>query len=165
MKQRYVLDASILASIVNSDDVEHSSCYSFFRNLHDDDTAIWVVPSLVFFEYQATQSRRYREKGREDDVYRHAPLYVTNCELYEASRSFLLKVDKMGLYDLFSSLKGADLLYACIAKVENLPLVTHDRHFEKYAQEIELIKPRELYPPPKSRTLDSYLPDSPHLID
>jgi hypothetical protein len=29
LRQRYALDASVLASIVNSDDVEHFSCYSF----------------------------------------------------------------------------------------------------------------------------------------
>jgi hypothetical protein len=61
MRKRYALDASVLASIVNSDDIEHFSCYSFFRNLHDHDKAIWVVPGLIFFEFQATQSRRYRE--------------------------------------------------------------------------------------------------------
>jgi hypothetical protein len=91
MKLRYVLDASVLASIVNSDDVEHFSCYSFFRNLHDGDKVVWVVPSLLFFEYQATQSRRYREKGMEGDAFRHAPLYVSNSILYEANRDFLIR--------------------------------------------------------------------------
>lgn len=36
VRQRYVLDANVLVSIVNSDDKEHWSCYSFFRNQNDD---------------------------------------------------------------------------------------------------------------------------------
>jgi predicted nucleic acid-binding protein len=163
MRQRYVLDASVLAGIVNSDESEHFSCYSFFRNLHDENKAIWVVPGLVFFEFQAAQSRRYREKNRKD-VFRQAPLFKSNCDLYEITQKFLGKVWDAELYDLFSSLKGADLLYACIAKIENIPLVTHDYGFEKYKHQISLIKPRELYPT-KTRSVSSFLPDSPELMD
>src|SRR5262249_46473936 len=104
-KQRYALDASVLASIVNSDDTEHFSCYSFFRDHHDKASAVWVVPGLIFFEFQATQSRRYREKGLEKAVFRHAPLFIDNCELYEVTASFLGRVWDLGLYDVFSQLK------------------------------------------------------------
>lgn len=144
-RQRYALDASVLASIVNSDDAEHYSCYSFFRNLHDDDKALWVVPGLIFFEFQAAQSRRYRERRSGKPVYRNAPLFYTNTELYHVTKKFLIKVSELELYDKFSHLKGADLLYACIARVEGIPLVTHDGGFDRYKGEIELIKPRELY--------------------
>ncbi|MFC1749452.1 type II toxin-antitoxin system VapC family toxin [Pseudomonadota bacterium] len=145
MKQRYILDACVLASIVNSDDAEHFSCYSFFKNLHDEDKAVWVVPGLIFFEFQATQSRRYRELRPDHEVYRSAPLFKTNTELYQVGEEFLNKVWDFGLYNKFSHLRGADLLYACIAYVEKLPLVTHDGHFDRYKGEIEIIKPRELY--------------------
>jgi hypothetical protein len=66
MQKRYALDASVLASIVNSDDAEHFSCYSFFRDLNDDDKALWVVPGLIFFEFQATQSRRPKPIPKEE---------------------------------------------------------------------------------------------------
>jgi hypothetical protein len=56
----------------------------------------------------------------------------------------LAKVYDLGLYDKFSTLRGADLLYACIARVENIPLVTHDSDFSPYSKELELIKPRDL---------------------
>ena len=139
MKQRYVLDTSVLASIVNSDDTEHFSCYSFFRNLHDADAATWVVPGLIFFEFNATQSRRYRKKRPGLPVFRNAPLFITNTELYEVTEAFLVKTWELRLYDLFSQLRGADLLYACIAKVESIPLVTHDGGFDQYCNEIQLI--------------------------
>ena len=52
MRQRYVLDTSVLVSIVNSDDAEYFSCYSFFQNLHDEDKAIWVVPGVIFSSFR-----------------------------------------------------------------------------------------------------------------
>jgi predicted nucleic acid-binding protein len=147
MRKRYALDANVLASIVNSDDSEHFSCYSFFRNLDDDDKATWIVPGLIFFEFQATQSRRYRE--RRQPVYRHAPLHYENTELYHVTKKFLGKVYELDLYNKFSSLRGQDLLYACIARVENIPLVTHDGDFDPYGEELMLIKPRDLIKPKK----------------
>lgn len=145
MRQRYVLDTSVLVSIVNSDDAEHFSCYSFFQNLHDEDKAIWVVPGVIFFEFQATQSRRYRDRRPDHPVFRHAPLFYTNSELYQVTKKFLKKVYDLGLYDKFSSLRGADLLYACIARVEDIPLVTHDKDFDVYSREITIIRPPDLY--------------------
>jgi predicted nucleic acid-binding protein len=145
MRQRYVLDTSVLVSIVNSDDAEHFSCYSFFQNLHNNDKAIWVVPGVIFFEFQATQSKRYRERRPGHPVFRNAPLFYTNTELYHVTKKFLNKVYELGLYDIFSSLRGADLLYACIARVENLPLVTHDKGFNLYNKELTIIRPRDLY--------------------
>jgi len=144
MRKRYALDANVLASIVNSDDDEHFNCYSFFRNLHDDDKAIWVVPGLIFFEFQATQSKRNKRHRPGYSVFRHAPLFYENTELYHVTKKFLAKVYQLGLYDKFNSLKGADLLYACIAKIEGIPLVTHDKDFDLYSEEITLIKPRDL---------------------
>ena len=144
MQQRYALDASVLASIVNSDDVDHFSCYTLFRNLADDDKARWVVPGLIVFEFQATQSRRYRKLRPGQPVFRHSPLYYENTELYHVTKKFLAKVYNLGLYDKFSTLRGADLLYACIARVENIPLVTHDSDFDPYRKELTLIKPRDL---------------------
>jgi predicted nucleic acid-binding protein len=143
MKRRLALDTSVLTSIVNSDDVFHQPCYQFFREHHDADIATWVVPGLIMFEYQATQSRRYRELHPNKKVFRNAPLFVDKCELYELSKEFLWKVDELSLYDLFGNLKGADLVYACIAKVEGIPLVTHDKQFLQYRTELELINPCE----------------------
>jgi len=143
MRRRYVLDTSVLASIVNSDDAEHKSCYGFFRRLHDEDAATWVVPGLIFFEFQATQSRRYRERRPGSRVFRHAPLFESNTELFEITQAFLYAVSEGELFDRFANLKGADLVYACIAKVEAIPLVTHDGQFNQYASEIEIVRPRE----------------------
>ena len=103
------------------------------------------MPGLIFFEFQASQSRRYKERRSDAAVFRHAPLFITNTELYHVTEQFLAKVWQLGLYERFSNLKGADLLYACMAHVEDIPLVTHDADFDRYSDELRLIKPREMY--------------------
>ena len=143
-RKRYALDANVLVSIVNSDDPEHLSCYSFFRSLDDDDTALWVVPGLIFFEFQAAQSRRYRERRPGHNVFRGAPLHYENTEIYHVTKRFLMKVDKLNLYNRFSLLRGQDLLYACIARVEGIPLVTHDKDFSPYSKHLTLVRPRDV---------------------
>lgn len=35
----------------------------------------------------------------------------------------------MGLHERYAKLRGADLIYACIATLEGAPLVTVDKHF------------------------------------
>jgi predicted nucleic acid-binding protein len=147
MPQRYVLDASVLVSMVNSDDSQHFSCYSFFRNHDDDGKAHWVVPGFILFEFQATQSRRHRERKplSQYEVFRHTPLNYENTELYPVTKKFLKKVYELDLYNVFSRLRGGDLLYACIASIEDIPLVTHDQDFDRYSDKLRLINPPNMY--------------------
>lgn len=152
--QRYALDASVLVSIVDSGDEEHYSCYSFFRNLDDDHKALWVVPGLIFFEFQAAQSKKARKKLGQT-AFRRSPLNYENTELYHVTKKFLIKVHDLNLYNQFSHLHGADLLYACIARVEGIPLVTHDKHFDRYENELTLIRPRDLMRRTGTVTLES----------
>jgi hypothetical protein len=72
-------------------------------------------------------------------------LFYENTELHHVTKTFLRRVFKLGLYDRFSLLKGQDLLYACIAFVEGIPLVTHDKDFNPYRKDLTLISPRETY--------------------
>jgi predicted nucleic acid-binding protein len=96
------------------------------------------------FEYQATQSRKYRESRPGKKVFREAPLFVDKCELFQITTEFLWTVSEQKLYDLFLNLKGADLVYACIAKAESIPLVTHDKQFNQYSNDLNLINPCDL---------------------
>lgn len=94
------------------------------------------MPTIAYFEYQAAQSRLKRE-GKK--AYRE--LYIPNLETYDISMSMIRRTAELDLENLFEKLRGADLIYACIAKIEELPLVTCDPHFEKYRHEIEVINP------------------------
>jgi predicted nucleic acid-binding protein len=128
---RYVIDASALIGAVNSADSNHVACYSFFRN-HEDDT--FLIPTLAYFEFQAAQSRIRREGRRAI-----RELYIPNVETYEITQETLRRASVLGLPDKLQILRGADLVYACIAAIEGLPLVTHDRGFARVEQHITVV--------------------------
>jgi predicted nucleic acid-binding protein len=130
---KLVVDASFLISAIRSCDVNHQQCFQFFSE-HENVT--WIIPTIAYFEYQAAQSRLRRE-GKE--AYRE--LYIPNFKVYELTHDFIKQVAEMDLPNLFEHLKGADLVYACVAKVEKIPLVTCDGHFEQYFAEIEVVNP------------------------
>ncbi len=133
--ERYLLDASVLASAINSKDSLHLPCYSFIRN-HED--AMWVIPSIAYFEFQATKSR-IRRSGRRA----LRELYLPNSEVYEVTQSVMQRSAEANLFDRLDTLRGADLIYACIAALEGLPLVSTDSDFKAVAQHIRLINPSE----------------------
>ena len=97
---------------------------------------MWIIPAIAYFEYQAAQSR-LRKEG--EGAYRE--LYIPNWEVYDISLALIRKAAELDLMNLFEKLRGADLIYACIAKIEQIPLVTCDRHFGQYAGEIQVINP------------------------
>ena len=141
MRQRYVLDASMLGAVINMDDPSHQDSYWYFKELHDADAATWVVPGLIFFEMQAMRARRHRERRDGLPMYLNLPLYIENTELYEVTQPFLQKVWELDLYIKFGTLKGSDLLYACIAHVEDIPLVTLDHDFDRHADLLRIVRP------------------------
>lgn len=127
----YVIDASVLVGAVNSADVNHVACYSFFRN-HEDD--ILIIPTLAYFEFQAAQSRIRREGRRAI-----RELYIPNAKTYEITQATLRRASELQLLDKLSALRGADLVYACIAAIEGLPLVTNDRGFRAVRPHVKII--------------------------
>jgi predicted nucleic acid-binding protein len=130
---RLVVDASFLISAIRSCDDNHQQCLQFF---HDHEDVTWIIPTLAYFEYQAAQSRLKRE-GKK--AYRE--LYIPDFKVYELTHNFIRQVAEMDLPNLFERLKGSDLVYACVAKVEKIPLVTCDGDFEQYSAEIEVLNP------------------------
>ena len=127
---RIVLDASVMISAINSADPKHEDCYQFVRERE----ATWVVPLVAAFEFHAAQSRAVREGRR---VIRE--IYWPNAERYEITTGMLRRVSEAGLFERLSPLRGADLIYACVAALEHIPLATHDRDFEKVADVITVL--------------------------
>jgi predicted nucleic acid-binding protein len=140
--KRYVVDTSVLVSGVNSADEFHLPCYQWIRERFDEG-AIFVVPALAFFEFQAAQSRIYRPRKRP--AYRELRLHEGNARLYPMGRRFLARTHEAGLYDKFEMLRGADLVFACIAYLERLPLVTRDSAFDQYEGELQIINPERVW--------------------
>jgi predicted nucleic acid-binding protein len=134
MKQ-FITDASFLISAIRDVDRNHDACYTFFKENEDSE---WIIPTIAYFEYQATQSRLKREGEK---AYRE--LYIPNPKIYPITHELIKKVSKLDLAVVFEDLRGADLICACIAKIEEIPLITCDSHFNKYQKEIALINSLE----------------------
>ena len=130
-QKQYVLDASVLISAVNSQDPNHVPCYSFVRNKED---AQWILPTIAYFEFHATQSRLKREGKKAI-----REVYLGNAKLYELNQPFIQRCSEMDLFNKFHTLRGADLVYGCIAAVEGVPLVTSDRGFGAVGKFIKIV--------------------------
>jgi predicted nucleic acid-binding protein len=109
--------------MARSRDPHHLSCYQFFKE-HEND--IHVFPAIAWFEWQATLSRMEREGEK---ILRE--LYIIDEKNYvlDIDKSFIKKADELQLHVRFSSLRGADLIFACAAVIENASLVTRDKAF------------------------------------
>ena len=125
---RFLVDASFLTSVIRTADVHHNIAGRFYDGKPD---AVWVIPTLAYFEFQAAQSRsgqRYRD------------VYVRSLEVFELTLDFTRRCREQQLFERFLKLRGADLVYACIAKIEDITLVTFDHDFDDYAGDIQIVR-------------------------
>ncbi len=120
--EKYVWDNSALVAMTNSDETKHTSCYSFFKN-HPDATHIF--PTIASMEYQAVQSAKIRNKG----VKASRELYVLGGKnrVYNITHKFVKKCASNQLHEKFQTLRGMDLIYACVAYLEDAILITLDK--------------------------------------
>ena len=124
-REKFVWDASALIATVNSRDPNHIECYSFWE---DNKEATFLFPAIAWFEFQATQSRALRE-GKK--ALRELYILDEKNRVVDIDNQLVGDVAKAGLHERFSKLRGADLIYACIAALEDAPLVTVDKHFAR----------------------------------
>ena len=88
-----------------------------------------VITTLAYFEYQATLSR---------DGFNYRGVYIEGAEIFEIDKPFVKRCAEEKLFDLFPKLRGADLVYACAARVMSIPLATFDSDFQPYSEIISL---------------------------
>jgi predicted nucleic acid-binding protein len=135
MKKTYLIDGFITA-VARKNHEFHDPCYAFARH-HAD--AEWVIPPMALFEFHSAQSRRNKIENVHDEHFRE--LHWPNVRYYEITQLFAHKAWDLDLYNKFENLGGTDLIYACIAKVEAIPLVTRDSDFLLYSDEIVIVNP------------------------
>jgi predicted nucleic acid-binding protein len=136
MKKTYLVDSTYLIAVARKNHEFHDPCYAFAKT-HAD--AEWVIPPVAVFEFQAAQSRRNKVENVHEESFRE--LRWPNARYYEVDQRFAQRVWEQDLFNKFEHLGGTDLLYACIAKVESIPLVTRDSNFLLYSDEIVIINP------------------------
>ena len=134
-------NTSALLNIKEPNNEGYSPGYSLWKDLADG----WIVgpcdyeniiPSIAAFEINAAVSRLHRE-GKP--ILRGFRLMGDNERLYDIDAKFVRESAELAITKGFDRLRGADLIFACIAKLENAWLVTLDEHFKNVADKIKVI--------------------------
>lgn len=137
--KRFVWDTSALLNIKESRTGGYSPGHSFYKDFSDGilpGPYFNIFPSIAIFELQASISRLHREGQR---MLRQFYILSENSTVYPIDQDLINRcyhlLDKPG----FSKLHGADLIFACIAYVEDAYLITLDSGFKAVASQVRVI--------------------------
>lgn len=132
MMQKFVWDTSAIINIKEPNHEGYSPGYSLIKDLSDGWINIKyqnIFPSLAVFEVSAAVSRMHRE-GKI--ILRDFYLMDEHAVLYDVNQKLITDSYELHAQEGFDQLRGADLVFACIAYIENAYLVTLDKTFKKY---------------------------------
>lgn len=111
--------------MISMSDVHHQTAYWIWQEHRED---VSIFPALAWFEYQAVASRLDREGAK---LTRELYLLDGKNIVLPMDQEFIQRCASENLVTRFSSLRGADLVYACAAALENATLVTFDQGLRK----------------------------------
>ncbi len=130
-----LFDASVIVAAFNKLDPNHQKALGYIQTMPRD--RIVLLPAHGLFEFMAAISR-----GRE--VLKTPYLSFEKDKLripfdnIHITQQLANEARDQELLTTFKTLKGGDLIYACIAKIYSLPLVTFDHGFRPYKSKIEV---------------------------
>jgi hypothetical protein len=152
--KKFVWDTSAIINIKEQDDHGYSPGHSLFKDLTDGwipGPYLNIFPSLAVFEVSATVSRMHREGS---PILRDFYLMNENSMLYDVDQSLILKSHDLFAKVGFDQLRGADLVFACIASIEEAYVVTKDQAFRKHlSTELQIIDLTESVASPNYRRM------------
>ncbi len=135
----FVWDTSALLSIKEPDSAGYSPGHSLMKDLVDG----WIpgpytniYPAIAWFEVDAAISRKHREGGK---TLREFYILNEHSLIYPVDHQLIQKCAQIVVMDGFSLLRGADLIFACIAYLEDAYLVTLDNHFNQVSAHVKVI--------------------------
>lgn len=132
---RKVIDANVLMSVLNVDDKFHGLCLNFFQKVSADNQTALVLPMHTVIEIN-TKLRKLKKNGKWTS---NQNFIAEGQEHYEITAKFIKQIQDNKLYDLFLHKLGSqDAIYAAIAFIEKIPLVTLDKDFEKVQNFIQV---------------------------
>lgn len=151
---KFVWDTSAIINIKEPNSEGYSPGHSLFKDFSDG----WIsgpyqniFPSLAVFEVSATVSRMHRD-GRH--ILREFYIMDENSKLYDVDQCLISKSYDLFAKQGFDQLRGADLVFACIAYIEGAYLITKDKQFGKtVAEYIRIIDLNDSLDSPKYRRL------------
>jgi hypothetical protein len=129
---KFVWDTSAIINIKEPNKDGYSPAHSFIKDFSDGwlpGPYLNIFPSLAVFEVSAGVSRMHRE-GKK--ILREFYLMDENAILYVVDEALIRKSYNLHAEPGFDKLRGADLVFACIAAIENAYLVTLDGAFKKH---------------------------------
>lgn len=152
--QKFIWDTSAIVNIKELNEQGYSPGYSLYKDLADNLLGVKhhnIFPALAIFEVSATVSKLHR-KGKP--ILREFYLLDDNSSIYDVDQELVSNSHELFTLNGFSHLQGADLVFACIAHVEDAYLVTMDRKLALHASEhIKVIDLNESRNSPKYREL------------
>ena len=150
---RFVWDTSALLNIKEPNAQGYSPGHSLYKDFSDG----WlpgpyfnIYPSIAVFELQASISRLHREGRR---MLRDFYIVSENSTVYPIDEEFIGRCGTLFDAPSFSSRRGGDLIFACIAKLEDAYLVTLDKGFAAVASEIRVVDLNDSRDSPEYRDL------------
>ena len=145
---------SAIINIKEPNNQAYSPGHSLIKDLSDG----WIpgpyqniFPSIAVFEVSATVSRMHRD-GKS--ILREFYLMDENSILYNVDEALISRSYDLFTKSGFDHLRGADLIFACIAWLEKAYLVTMDKAFSKHlGSQLQIIDLSDSLDTPKYRRL------------
>ena len=141
--KKFVWDTSALLNIKEPNNSGYSPGHSLFKDLADgciEGPYQNIFPAIAAFEVDASVSRKHREGQK---ILREFYIVNEHAVVYPIDRALIEKCASLVTTDGFIELRGADLIFACIAQIEDAFLVTLDNHFDAVASSLKVINLNE----------------------
>lgn len=125
---------------MNQKEKHHNVSFELFQEIDrcggDGGRFTIVIPSVFFFEVNCIIKRNKRAEGGKKWENPKTPINIF-CDLDYRDVTFKLiqEVQDKKLNDILGRLKGLDAVYAAIAIIDNIPLITLDAEFKKVENE------------------------------
>lgn len=136
---KFVWDTCAILNLKEPDKDGYSPAYSFYKDFSDgwiNQPYLNIFPTLGVFELNATISRKQRDGMK---VLRNFYILNEHSILYDIDKNLIERNKELFAADGFEKLRGADLIFACIAYVEDAYLVTLDKGFQCVKDKIRII--------------------------
>lgn len=130
-----LVDANVLIGAFNKLDDLHEKSMSFFSNLNKNKQII--LPAHTLFEFMSSIHRQLKN-GQPYLSFDKDALQIP-FDVIHITQQLANECRDKNLFKLFNTLRGGDLIYACIAKIYSLEFVTSDPDFKPYEKEIKII--------------------------
>jgi predicted nucleic acid-binding protein len=134
-----VWDSSAILNLKEPDSRGYSPGASLMKDLVDGwipGPYLNIFPALAVFEVEASVSRRRREGSK---ILREFYIVNDSSVIYPIDDVLVRRCAELTALPGFDRLRGADLIFACIAYLEDAFLVTMDRGFSAVESRVRVL--------------------------